>query len=306
MEFVFTTLGIGSASPTSNRYPSAHVLKIRGRLFLIDCGEGCQMLMKKHSISILKIEAIFVSHLHGDHIFGIFGLLSTMAMMGRTATIKIFAPEEFGEILKFFLSNFGTDIKYDIEHIPLNFSNMRGIFSTRTLNVSAFPLRHKISTFGFIFKEKEPPLNVHKDLIESKMLSRREICLLKSGENIVRENGEVLKSEELCYKPYNGRSFAYCADTTPFETLPDMIRGVDLLYHEATFADNMENMAEITMHSTSSQAAKTAKKGEVKRLVIGHFSSRYPDLREHLEQATNIFKNTELAQCGREFVIPFE
>lgn len=304
MEFSLTTLGVGSASPTSNRYPSAHVLNVRGRLFLIDCGEGCQMLLKRHHFSILKFECIFLSHLHGDHIFGLFGLLATMSMMGRTANLDIFAPKEFTEMLDFYLSKFGGEFKYTITHHILDFTEPQKIFETPSLDVFAFPLNHVTTTFGFLFKEKEPELNVYKEQIEKLHLSVAEIGKLKSGFDISREDGTLLSVSENTYKPFLPRSFAYCSDTAPFEQLTDWIKGVNLLYHEATFASDMAEMAQSTTHSTTIQAAENASKAEVGKLVIGHFSSRYNDPAPLLEEVRAIFPHAFLAKEGETFHIP--
>lgn len=253
-DFELTSLGTASALPTIDKLPSAHVLKIRGRLFLIDCGEGCQMSLKKRGISLLKIDNIFISHLHGDHLFGLFGILSSMGMMGRTAPLHLYAPEGLSQIIEFYQKQFGEGNKYEIVHIALNCSKPTLIYSARTIEVSAFPLNHRIATFGFLFKEKTSKLD--SDL----------------------------------------RSFAYCSDTAPFEELSEWIKGVDLLYHESTFAEDLKPMAEKTFHSTASDAARCALKCGAKRLLLGHFSSRYPDISIFLEQAREIFPETYLAK----------
>ena len=242
MEFSFLTMGTASALPTANRYPSAHILTVRERLFLIDCGEGAQMQMRKFGVSFAKIDNIFISHLHGDHLFGLFGLLSTMAMGGRTADLHIYAPGGFGKILSFFMEQFGEGIKYNIEFHPISCKEPLQIFDSRQLEVFAFPLVHRGETYGFLFKEKEPQLNVRKHLIEPYKLSLYDIARLKEGKDIVRsasfidddgtevEYEETLKNEDFTYLPYKPRSFAYCTDTLPFKRLAGWIKGVDLIY----------------------------------------------------------------------------
>lgn len=303
MEFTLTTLGVASASPTSNRYPSAHVLNIRGRLFLIDCGEGCQMLLKRYHFSILKFDCIFLSHLHGDHIFGLAGLLSTMYMMGRTADLNIFAPKEFAGMLDYYLKNFGVDFKYHIKHHILDFSEPTKIFETRSTEIFSFPLNHVVPTYGFLFKEKEPRYNIRKEKIEQAGLTISEMGRLKSGSDVIRGDGTVLTVSEFAYKPYVPRSFAYCSDTAPFAALPQYIRGVNLLYHEATFAADMEEMAKATTHSTTTQAARTALSAGAGKLVIGHFSSRYPDPEILLREVQALFPQSRLAAEGESYEV---
>ncbi|MBR6660564.1 MAG: ribonuclease Z [Bacteroidales bacterium] len=304
MNFTLTTLGSASALPTCDRYPSAHVINIRGRLFLIDCGEGCQIQLRRAGISFLKIEAIFVTHLHGDHIFGIYGLLSTMALMGRSASLTIYAPFMFSSILKHFNEMFADGVKFEIKHIVLSGKSKNLIYSTRNFEIYSFGLNHRIDTFGFLFKEKEPQRNIHKWLIERDKLTLREIALLKNGENVIRENGEVLENEYYTYLPFTPRSYAHCSDTAPFEGEADLVKGVSLLYHEATFMDDLASMAKATCHSTTYQAAKVARDANVGKLIVGHYSSRYSDLDKIIKEVREIFPNSELSKEGKVFEIP--
>ena len=277
MNFSLTTLGVSSASPTTDRYPSAHILNICGRLFLIDCGEGCQMLMKRHGISLMKLERIFLSHLHGDHVFGIFGLLSTLSMSGRTEPLHVYAPEGFDRILQFFREHFLERDTYPVEYHPLTASGPETVLDDIRLTVSALPLRHRVPAYGFLFREKEPGLNIRKSAVQECSLSVDEILALKSGRDVERPDGTCLRAGTLTYVPYEPRSFAYVSDTAVFDTLPDMVRGVDLLYHEATFGDDCAEKAAQMFHSTARDAAETAFRAGAGRLVIGHFSSRYKD-----------------------------
>ncbi len=311
MEFSFITLGTASALPTANRYPSAHVLSVHERLFLIDCGEGTQMQMRKAGIPFSKIDSIFISHLHGDHIFGLFGLLSTIALNGRTNTLNIFAPEQFSKILSFFLEQFGEGMKYEIIHNVVKCKEPLLVHTSKQVDVYAFPLLHRVETYGYLFKEKEPNRNVHKHLIEPYKLTLYEIARLKEGQDIVRtvveddlEYEQVLHSEEFTYMPYQARSFAYCSDTAPFKRIYGWINGVDLIYHEATYAAELAADAKKRFHSTTEDAANCAKESNAKELVIGHFSSRYKDLQPLLLEAQAIFPNTKLAKEGTKFEIP--
>lgn len=308
MKFSFSSLGCASALPTVNRFPSAHVLNVHERLFLIDCGEGCQMQLRRYGFSILKIQNIFISHVHGDHIFGIYGLLSTMSMLGRTAPVFIYAPPEFSAILSDFLRHFGGMFKYEIIHIPLKGKGLITIYETKSLEVLSFPLNHRIECYGFMFREKSPKRNVHKYLIEKDSLTLKEIARLKEGEDVMRDNGsgDVLMNSVYTYKPFIPRSFAYCSDTAPFPALENFIKNVDLLYHEATFTSDMSEMAKATMHSTALDAACIAKGAGAGKLVIGHYSSRYKELSILLKEARSLFSETYLAEEGTEFDIPMK
>lgn len=305
MKFSLTTLGTASALPTVNRFPSAHVLNVHERLFLIDCGEGCQMQLRRYGFSFLKFREIFISHVHGDHIFGIYGLLSTMSMLGRTAELFIYAPRPFGPILKSFLKHFGESFKYKITHVIVDVKGVLQIYETKSIEISAFPMNHRTDCFGYLFREKVPLRNVIKYKIEQYNLSLHEIARLKEGKDVEREDGEILINQDLTYVPYIPRSFAYCSDTAPFPQLAEYVKGVDLLYHEATFLEETIKLAETTLHSTALQAAGTALDAGAKRLVLGHFSSRYKDESLFLSEAKSIFEDSELAKEGREFEIPF-
>ncbi len=307
------TLGTASALPTANRYPSAHILTVRERLFLIDCGEGAQMQLRKAGVSIARIDNIFISHLHGDHIFGLFGLLSTLAMMGRSAPLYVYAPYRMEVILEFFKEHFGEGIKYDIIHKPVRCQEPRMILDMNNLEVYAFPLQHRGETYGYLFKEKLPQRNIHKHLIEPYKLGLYEIARLKEGENVTRtvseggiEYQQVLESDEFTYLPYQPRSFAYCSDTAPFDELADWVKGTDLLYHEATYGSELKEMATKTFHSTAEDAARCAKKAAVGKLVIGHYSSRYKSIDSLVDQAREIFADTFPAKEGTKFDIPLK
>ena len=279
-------------------------MNVRGRLFLIDCAEGCQILLARHGISHAKIENILISHLHGDHVFGIMPLLSTMALKGRTAPLYIYAPEAFRHTLKFFMTYFGDGVKYDINFTPLKADKPELIISSRNSKVFAFPLNHKVETYGFLFKEDEPQLNVRKECVGQDSLTLREIAALKSGHDVEREDGSLLTVEQYAYKPYEPRSAAFCSDTAPFPQLKEWVAGVDILYHEATFGNDMKDLSAEYFHSTAADAASVAAAAGAHKLVIGHFSSRYPDVNILLDEAREVFPETYLAQEGMIFDIP--
>ena len=304
MNFTLKVLGTASALPTTERYPSAQVFDVRGRLFMIDCGEGAQMQIRRAKVSFLKIEHICLSHIHGDHIFGIFGLLSTMGMFGRSSVLNIYAPKSFAPVLDFFMLHFGEGVKYEINHVVLEMSGPETVYENRTVELLAFPLNHRVETFGFIIREKMPPYNVRKEAIAKYGLSVAEIGRLKGGEDVVREDG-VIPLAEAAYLPYVPRSYAYCSDTSPFPELAQWIKGVSLLYHEATYPADMEEMAQKNFHSTTLQAAKVALEAGVGRLLVGHYSSRFPSVDFFLDELRSVFPDTDLASDGDVVEIPY-
>ena len=295
MNFTLNVLGTASALPTTERYPSAQVLNVRGRLFMIDCGEAAQIQIRKAGISFLKIEHMCISHIHGDHIFGFFGLLSTMAMLGRSAPLAIYGPKGFLPVLEFFKSTFGEGILFDIDFTALEMSEPEVIYENRNVELLAFPLNHRVETFGYMIREKMPQHNVRKEAIARYDLSLAEIGTLKRGEDVLRPDGQVIPNSEAPYIQYEQRSYAYCSDTAPFPQLKEWVKGVTLLYHESTFPAEMEEMAAKTYHSTTLQAAQTAKDAGVGRLLVGHYSSRFPSLDFFLDELRSIFPNTDLA-----------
>lgn len=302
MEFSLTTLGTASASANPYRHTSCHVVTVHNHRFLVDCGEGCQMSLQQCRIAFSWIDNIFLSHLHGDHIFGIFGLLSTMAMQGRTAPLYIYAPAGFQPILDFFYQHFADGVKYEIHFTPLEMKAKEKIVDMRSLEIYAFPLRHRVPTFGFLFAEKTPARNIRKELIERDSLTLTEIGALKRGED-VRRGRKCLKVEDYTYIPYEARSLAYCCDTAPFEALPGWIAGADLVYHDSTYCDDYEAQAAKYFHSTSRMAAQTAVAAGARQLVLGHFSSRYKDLEPMLAQAREVFPESYLAEEGHKYEI---
>lgn len=283
------------------------------------------MRLVRHHVSMLKIDNVLISHIHGDHVFGFFGLMSTMSMKGRTAPLDVYAPSNFGPILKFFLSYYGTGISFDIRFHPVNPSAPEVIIDTRRLEVVAFPLNHKIETNGYLIREKKPERNVRKDCLERYGFTLSEIGTLKRGEDVVRpaghDDGEVsfmsgfvrhsgtssplvIRAEEASYVPYVPRSYAYVSDTTSFPQLPDWVRGVDVLYHEATYLEEYADQASKRFHSTARQAAKCALDAGVGKLVIGHYSSRCCDEKLYEAEAREVFRETYAANDGDVFDIP--
>lgn len=295
MNFTLNVLGTASALPTTERYPSAQVLDVRGRLFMIDCGEGAQMQIRKARLSFLKIEHICLSHIHGDHLFGLFGLLSTMSMLGRTARLNIYAPSGFRPVLEFFMNSFGEGMRFEVNYTELRMKSPEVVYENRNVELLAFPLNHRVETFGFIIREKMPSHNVHKEAIAKYGLSLAEIGTLKRGEDVLRPDGGVIRYEDAAYVPFIPRSYAYCSDTAPFPELAEWVKGVSLMYHEATFPAEMSEMAEKTYHSTTLQAAQVARDAGVGRLLVGHYSSRFPSVDFFLDEIRTVFPDAELA-----------
>ncbi len=311
MNFTLNVLGTASAKPTAGRNQSAQVLDVRGRFFLIDCGEGTQRQLCRQHIPFERIDAIFISHVHGDHILGLPGLISTIALATRRSTLRVFGPAALGPLLKFNLAYFGDRTGVDIDFTPVKTEAPAQVFENRFLTVEAFPLNHRIETYGYLFREKTPPLNVRKEAIGEYGLSLAEICSLKNGEDVLRTDGAgdtVLRipNGDVTYLPYRPRSFAYCSDTAPFPDLPARVRGVDLLYHEATYMADMEKDAAARYHSTTVQAARCALEAGVGRLVVGHYSSRYRDTAPLLAELRPVFPESFTADDGDVFDVPLD
>lgn len=306
MDFKVTMMGTASAMPVRDRNQSAQVLQVHGRLFLIDCGEGVQGQFLKYRVPMMKLESVFISHIHGDHVFGLFGLLSTLGMRGRTDPLHIYAPASFGPILRFFLSYYGDGLRYGIPFHPLAMKAPETVFSTRTVEVLAFPLNHRIETFGYLFREKEPPWNVRKAAIAQCGLTLTEIGTLKRGEDVLRGDRQRIAVSEAAYKPYVPRSYAYCSDTAPFPEEAAWVRGVDILYHEATYLAEYAEEAVRRHHSTTLDAARCACAAGAGRLVVGHYSSRERDAARYEAECRTLFPESYAASDGDVFEIPLQ
>ncbi|MBQ5922125.1 MAG: ribonuclease Z [Alistipes sp.] len=303
MSIAVTILGNSSAKPTATGHPSAQVVNVNEQYFLVDAGEGVQRQMARRGISALKLRAVFLSHLHGDHMYGLFPLLSTLGLYGRRTPLRIYAPRPFGEMLECFLRLCETNLPYTPEWVEVDTTKHQIIFENDSIEVWSLPLRHRIPTAGYLFRQKEPALNVKKYAIERYGLSVKQIVDAKRGEDIVLESGEVLSNDAITYRPYGALSYAYCSDTNYSARLARMVEGVDVLYHEATYAADMRKTAKERGHSTTEDAAKVAKMAGAGRLLIGHFSSRYKDLSLLLDEAREVFPATDIAAEGETFLI---
>jgi ribonuclease Z len=296
-----TILGSSSALPTSERYPSAHVLTAHERLFLIDCGEGTQMQLRKTKTRIAKINHIFISHLHGDHVFGLYGLLSTFSLMGRENPIHLYAPENYDRMLRSHLSDFDIKLSFEIDFIPLSGKTPRVILDDKYLTVTTFPLEHRVPAFGFLFREKPADRNMIKECITKYNIPLVRIPAIKKGEDFITGEGQVIRNEDLTLPPDEPLSYAYCSDTKYFKRLAGFVKDVSLLYHEATFDKTKKDLAKATGHSTTVDAATTALNSGAKKLVIGHFSARYKDITPLVEEARTVFPETYPAIDGKTF-----
>lgn len=303
MTFRLKILGSNAAAPAHNRNQTAQILQINNQYFLIDCGEGTQILLKKHKIKLSRIDCVFISHLHGDHYYGLIGLISTMHLYGRTEALKIFGPPGLGEIISIQLKYSTTTLNFDIDLMEWNPGSTETIYEDKRAFVQTFPMDHRIACSGFLFKEK--PLN--KKIVKEKLpedILPSQIASLKKGKDVLDENNQVLySSEELTKEPRKPLAYAYCSDTKYTESFLSVITGVDLMYHEATFLEDMAERADLTYHSTAKQAAQLAIKAKVGKLILGHFSTRYRDLDPVLDEARKVFKESYLGVEGEDFIL---
>lgn len=293
-----TILGSSSALPTSERFPSAHVLNAHERLYLIDCGEGTQMQLRRNRIRFGKINHIFISHLHGDHVFGVYGLLSSLSLMNRKTPLHLYAPENYRHILTSHLKDFDIRLSFDIEFTGLKSDDPVLILDDKHITVTAFPLKHRVPAFGFLFREKPADRNMRKEAIEKYGIPGLRIPSIRKGADFITAGGELIPNAELTLPPAAPLSYAYCSDTSHFGRLHSFVKGVTLLYHEATFDKSLKDLAATTGHSTTYDAATTALEAGAESLIIGHFSSRYRDASPLVQEAREIFPATWQAVDG--------
>lgn len=298
MSFSTTILGSSSALPTSSRFPTAQVLKVHEHFFLIDCGEGTQIQLRKFKIPFNKIDHIFISHLHGDHYFGLFGLLSSFNLLGRKHPLAIYGDPRLKKIIDFHLSYNEEPLNYQINFVSLGTARSKTVFENKVVEIISFPLKHRIPTCGFLFKEKPQQLKIIKESILEYDLTIEEIKKIKEGKDHILKDGSVVPNSKLSIPAKKTRSFAFCSDTKYSETIVKYINDVDLLYHEATFLNNMKDRARTTWHSTATDAANIALKANAKQLMLGHFSARYKEFDEFQKEAEKIFPNVIIAEDG--------
>ena len=301
--FELLILGCSSAAPTARRNPSAQLLNIAERHFLIDCGEATQIQLRKYKSKFQKIDHIFISHLHGDHFLGLPGLLSSMNLLGRKQDLNIYAPVELKEIIDIINNVSEAQFNFKTEWHFTSDSGKNLLFEDEKVEVFSFPLKHRIFCTGFLFKEKKHHRKIDKYLLDKYNVSVADIHRLRNGEDIINESGLVLKNSDLTLDPELPRSFAYCSDTIYDENVVKFISGVDLLYHESTFLEDKIKRAAATFHSTARQAAQIASKAKVKALLLGHYSARYGDTEGFMTEALPFFSNIMLAIEGKKIVL---
>ena len=303
-KFTVHILGCGSALPTTKHAPSCQVVDLRDKLFMIDCAEGAQLQLRKAGLHFSRLSHIFISHLHGDHCFGLIGLISTFDLLGRTAQLHIYSPGETLErLLRPWLEFFERGMGYEVVFHSFMPNHSEIIYEDRSVTVKTIPLKHRVPCCGFLFEEKAPLPHIRRDMIDFLKIPFYAINSIKEGNDWTDAEGKVWKHEQLTLPGDPARSYAYCSDTMPVMKNAEMMKNVDLLYHEATFGDDALPRAKETGHSTARQAAEFAKSASARRLVIGHFSARYENEKILLNQAKEVFEHTILATEGLKIMI---
>lgn len=304
MSVELTILGSSSATPTPNRFPSAQYLNFLDHHILVDCGEGTQMQLGKYKLKKSRIDYIFISHVHGDHILGLPGLIFSMNLMNRTNPLHLFAPPSLFEILDLYFKHSDTQLRFELVRHPTSHLKPEIILENTLIRVTSFPLYHRVPTTGFLFEEQYRLKKINVAACEKNHVPFTFYNELKKGKDYISADGKtIIPNEQLTFDNGEKMQYAYCSDTVFDERVAQMVEGVTLLYHEATFAHDKLERAIQTMHTTALQAGKLAKMAGVKKLIIGHFSSRYDDLQELLDEARSQFEHTELAIEGSKFIM---
>ncbi len=293
--FKIRILGCGSALPTLKHFASSQIIEVRDKTFMVDCGEGTQIQVRRARIHFNKIFAIFITHLHGDHCFGLIGLISTLGMLGRTAPLHIYAPKELGPILKLQMDFFCNGLEYEVTFHEVDTSVAGIVYEDKSVIVKSIPLNHRIACCGYMFSEKPTLPHIRRDMIDFYRIPECYRNNIKNGADWITPEGEVIPNNRLTEPAAAPRSYAYCSDTKYLPELYKLVYGVNLLYHEATYCSENENRASLYYHSTAKQAATVALNAKAKSLLLGHFSARYDNENAILNEARNIFPNTYLA-----------
>lgn len=296
-----TILGCYSATPRTNTNPTSQVLDIKNHVFLIDCGEGTQVELRRNKIKFNRIKHIFISHLHGDHFFGLVGLISTFRLLTREVDLHIYGPKGIKEIIILQMKLADSWTNYKLIFHELTSKESKLIFEDDKVEVHTVPLNHRVYTNGFLFKEKSNERKLNITAAENENIDVSYYRKLKQGFDVLNEDGKLIKNETVTSDGKKALSYAFCSDTMYDESIVQIIKDVDVLYHESTFLEKNEKLAAPTKHSTAKQAATIAKKANAKTLILGHYSTRYDDLNEFIEEASPIFKNVELAKDGKVF-----
>jgi len=295
-KFELHILGCGSALPTTRHFPTSQIVNVRDKLFMIDCGEGAQLQFRKSHLKFSRLNHIFISHLHGDHCFGLLGLISTLNLLGRTAELHIHSPKGLETLLTPMLDFFNRQMTYKVLFHEFDTKEPMQIYEDRSLTVTTIPLRHRMPCCGFLFAEKRRPNHIIREMVDFYQVPVYELNRIKNGADYVTPEGKTVSNNLLTRPSAPSRSYAYCSDTIYLPSIVEQIKGVDLLFHEATFANEDALRAKETFHTTAAQAAEIARRAEVKKLLIGHFSARYEDENVLLQEASAIFPDTQLAK----------
>src|ERR1035437_4550939 len=298
MGFSITILGCSSSIPTNDRNPSGQVINYDDKLYLIDCAEGTQLQLRRYLKSIQRLHAVFISHLHGDHFFGLIGLISSLHLLGRKDELHIYGPKGLEDIIRMQLFYTHTELIYELIFHVTNPEVSEVIFENEDLEVITIPLDHRIPSHGFLFREKPGLRKIKKEVVLSEKIPYTEYENIKRGADYIMDDGTVLSNESLTLSPPPPRSYAYCSDTRYTEAIVPIIKGADILYHETTFLKDLTDQAILKFHSTAEQAARIAQLAEVKKLIIGHYSARYDDTNPFLDEAKSVFNETELTYDG--------
>lgn len=296
-------LGCGSALPTLQHSASAQIIEMRGKCFMMDCGEGAQMQFRRTHVHFAKINAIFISHLHGDHCFGLLGLLSTLGMLGRTAKLKVYAPESYGDLFKRQIDFFMQGMEYEIEFVPVDTEKSQVVYEDHSVTVETVPLQHRVPCCGYIFREKPTLPHIRRDMIDYYEIPVSQINNIKNGADWTTKEGDVIPNARLVMSAATPRSYAYCSDTRFVPGLAEKVKGVTVLYHESTYTSENEDRAKLYYHSTARQAATIARNAGVGKLLLGHYSARYNNEEVLLNEAKEVFTESYLTQEGKVFSI---
>ncbi|MCL6266416.1 ribonuclease Z [Flagellimonas myxillae] len=298
-----TILGCYSATPRTFTNPTSQVLEIRNHLFLIDCGEGTQVQLRKNKIKFSRIKHIFISHLHGDHFFGLPGLISTFRLLGRESELHIYGPKGIKEAVTLFLKLGDSWTNYPLIFHELESKSSELLFEDETVSVQTIPLDHRVYTNGFLFKEKPAQRKLDVGAANAHNIDRSQFNNIKNGKNGVSKNGMEVPNAKLTQDPPKPKSYAFCSDTAYNEEVLPIIENVDLLYHESTFLESEAHLGTKTKHATATQAAQIAEKANVGKLILGHYSTRYKSIDLFKEEASKVFPHVELADDGKSFEI---
>ena len=298
--FKIHILGCGSALPTLHHYASAQVVEMRGKQFMIDCGEGTQMQLRRSRIRFTKLSAVFITHLHGDHCFGLIGMISTFGLLGRTAKLDVYAPKELELMLQEQMRMFCHNFDYEVVFHVVDTCKQQVVYEDRSLTVESIPLEHRMPCCGYLFKEKATLPHIRRDMIDFYQIPVSQINNIKAGSDWITAEGETVPNSKLVEAADQPRSYAYCSDTRYIPTLHERIRGVTALYHESTYGEDNLLMAEKYYHSTARQAALVARDAGAGKLLLGHYSSRYEDENVLLNEAKQVFENSFL--CDEQMV----